>query len=119
MAILSKVSIGKWVLIGSDFLDFEISKIPDPERYSNVKCLSRLAKLRVHNNEGIEARQSILEKMGFQALDAFHIASAEKAQVNILLTTDDEILKIYFRHKDLIKIRIENPVQFLMEVTMP
>ncbi len=117
MAILSKVSTGEWVLISSEFLDFEIGKIPDPERRNNVRYLSTMAQIKVSNNESIEARQAILEKMGFQPLDAFHIASAEKAQVEILLTTDDEMLKIYYPHQKNIRIKIENPVQFLMEVT--
>jgi predicted nucleic acid-binding protein len=119
MAILSNVSSGEWALISSEFLDFEIGKIPDPERRNNVQYLSNITRLKVSNNESIEARQTILEKMGFQPLDAFHIASAEKAQVEILLTTDDEMLKIYCRHQKQIKIRIENPVRFLMEVTTP
>jgi uncharacterized protein with PIN domain len=44
-----------------------------------------------------------------------HIASAEKAKANVMLTTDDKLINKAKKIKD-IQIRVENPVIWLMEV---
>ena len=119
MEILSMVQGKKWTMISSDFIDWEIDRIPEDERRRKVLHLQSLSDARVSKDENLESRQAILEKMGFQPLDAFHIAAAEKAEADVILTTDDSLIKGYKRHKNLIKTRIENPLQFLMEVNMP
>jgi len=43
-------------------------------------------------DESILRRASELENIGLKALDALHIACAEKS-VEVILTTDDEIVK--------------------------
>jgi predicted nucleic acid-binding protein len=48
--------------------------------------------------------------------DALHIACAEKGKADILLTTDDALLRKVSLCKDTLKVRGENPVRWLMEV---
>ncbi|MBU4373202.1 MAG: hypothetical protein L6244_07595 [Candidatus Methanoperedenaceae archaeon] len=50
-----------------------------------------------------------------KALDALHLACAEKS-AEVMLTTDDEIVKKVMANDNIVKVRVENPVRWLMEV---
>ena len=67
-------------------------------------------------DESILRRASELENIGLKAVDALHIACAEKS-VEVMLTTDDEIVKKVKVNNNIVKVRVENPVRWLMEVT--
>jgi len=54
--------------------------------------------------------------LGFDSYDAIHLASAEYAKVDVFLTTDDQILKIAARKKNLFSFTVENPVKWLEKV---
>jgi len=45
-----------------------------------------------------------------------HLACAEKS-AEVMLTTDDEVVKKVMVNDSLIKLRVENPVRWLMEIT--
>lgn len=49
--------------------------------------------------------------------DALHLACAEHAGA-VFLTTDDALIKMIKRHGGKITTSVQNPVQWLMEVTM-
>ncbi|MBI4688293.1 MAG: hypothetical protein HY756_11045 [Nitrospirae bacterium] len=51
-----------------------------------------------------------------KSFDALHVACAEKGKANILLTTDDNFLNNASKHRNILKVRVENPVVWLMEV---
>ena len=57
--------------------------------------------------------------MGFKFYDALHIALAEAANVNVMLTTDDRLLRRALRYKDELRLTVENPVTWFMNVTQP
>ena len=116
LRILEHCQIGKWQLIGSEVIDFEISKIPDAERRHKVDSLASLAKFGVTVDEEVEERALILEKAGIKSVDALHLACAEKTEADIFLTTDDRLLQNVFRNNKLTKIRLDNPINWLMEV---
>ena len=63
----------------------------------------------------IISRAKALNEMGFKSFNAFHIACAEKGQADALLTTDDHLLKKAISHMEFIKVRIENPLRWVME----
>jgi len=46
----------------------------------------------------------------------FIFAAAEKSGVDIFITTDDKILKLYWRNPDLFNIRIDNPANIAREL---
>lgn len=54
--------------------------------------------------------------MNFKAFDALYIACAEKARVDVMLTTDDKFFKKAIKYKDILKVKVENPVNWVMEV---
>jgi len=57
-----------------------------------------------------------LEKRGFSPFDALHLAVAEQAAVDVFLTTDDGILHRARRSLALLRVRVENPVSWYLEV---
>lgn len=116
LRILDRCQIGKWHLIGSEVIDFEISKIPDEERRQKINSLASLTKFGVTVDKGVEGRALILEKAGIKSVDALHLACAEKAEADIFLTTDDKLLQNILRNNKLAKIRLDNPLNWLMEV---
>jgi predicted nucleic acid-binding protein len=102
-------------LLTSEILDIEISRIPDEDRKQKVRLLSSISKMNIVIDDEIISRAKELNKMGFKSFDAFHIACAEKGQADALLTTDDHLLKKAKSHGQVIKVRLENPLRWLME----
>jgi predicted nucleic acid-binding protein len=62
------------------------------------------------------ARAQELKAMGVRTYDALHLACAEQATVDIFLTTDDRVLRIATRHTAQLKVRVANPLAWLLEV---
>ncbi len=104
-----------WILVGSEAVDYEISKIPDDERRRKVEVLASISKEKVIIDDEVIKRASEFEKMGLKGIDALHLACAEKSS-DILLTTDDDFVRKVKENEDRIKVRVENPVTWLMEV---
>ena len=96
----------------SKILDYEISKNPDPKRKSAILYWRSRAAVYVDAAEPIRTSALNYEAMGLKPKDALHIASAEAAECDVFLTTDDGILK---KIVQLGKMKIENPVNFIME----
>ena len=60
-------------------------------------------------------------KPGFQQYniklyDALHLAFVQIYQLDVFLTTDDRLLKKAQKYSDLITIKVENPVIWLMNI---
>ena len=54
-----------------------------------------------------------MNELGFPDIDALHIASAEKSRADYFVTCDDDIIKLYKRHKDLIKVNIISLIELV------
>jgi len=117
LIILSNISVQNWELVGSQIIDFEISKIPDEERKKKVEILTqKISKKQPITNELIQRAKSI-EKKGIKPLDSLHIASAEQIHSDYMITTDKEIIEKYQKYRGFFnKIKIYNPILFLTEV---
>jgi predicted nucleic acid-binding protein len=57
-----------------------------------------------------------LEALGYGAFDALHLACAEQAAVDVLLTTDDRFIKQVGRRLGKPTIRVLNPVNWVQEM---
>lgn len=117
LSILSQCESGLWKLITSAALDEELDQTPDLERLKNVKTILAIAKIKVISSQFIEGRSTELQKLGFSGYDATHIASAERSQADIFLTTDDRLIKKAQNNTQLIHVEIDNPVQWLIKIT--
>ena len=62
-------------------------------------------------------RGTQLESLRFKWLDALHIACAESGRADILLTTDDRMLRRAKRFRLQLRVRVENPYTWLEEIS--
>jgi len=58
-----------------------------------------------------------LEAWGFSAFDALHLACAESGEVDVFLTTDDRLLRKAGTYAKQLRVRVENPLTWLREVS--
>ena len=116
LVVLNHSRMSGWSIIGSDAIDFEISKMPDHDKRIKVQILSTLHDTHIKVDAGIEQRALELKRVGLKALDALHVACAEKAKADVLLTTDDFFLSKAVHNRKLLKLKIENPLRWVMEV---
>jgi len=118
-AILSILNHGRtagWSVIGSDAIDYEISKMPDNDKRLMVQILSTVHDAHVRVDAGIEKRALEPKRVGLKPLDALHVACAEKGKAEILLTTDDNLLSKALKNKRTLKVKVENPLRWVTEV---
>ena len=115
ISILDRCHSKTLTLLSSEIVDLEISKIPNEDRKQKVMLLSTISKINIVVDDEIIIRAKEINKMGFKSFDAFHIACAEKGQADVLLTTDDSLLKKATSHREFIRVRLENPLRWLME----
>lgn len=116
LSILERVRDENWQLISSEAIEAELERLPNPDKLSNILNLLTLASDSVLLDESIDQRSQTLEGLGFGLYDSFHIACAESAQVDVLLTTDDRLLKRAVRYKDHMQVQLKNPVDWLMTI---
>ncbi len=117
MTIINQCQSGNWKMINSSALIAELNQTPDIERLQNVKKLLLIAKIKVITGLWIQERAAELQIMGFSSYDATHIASAERSQADIFLTTDDRLIKKAQKNSQSITVNINNPMQWLAQVT--
>ncbi|NEQ19089.1 MAG: type II toxin-antitoxin system VapC family toxin [Microcoleus sp. SIO2G3] len=115
--ILDRCQRSEWRLLGSEAVDVELRRTPDGTRKEQMKFWAAAAITKMTITEQIESRGRELMNMGFKDFDALHIASAEAGNADILLTTDDRMLRLAARYQDLLQVKVENPLQWLIKVT--
>ena len=91
--ILTGCESGEWEWIGSAVLDWEIAQMPDLERLRRVRSLVAHAHHSVSVGPSVVERAEELETWGIAAYDALHLACAESGGADVLLTTDDRLLR--------------------------
>jgi predicted nucleic acid-binding protein len=100
----------RWV--SSEVLEAEILNNPYSDKRPEVLELLALSTERIIvTDEGFQ-RADALEMLGHGAFDALHLACAEEAQVDGLLTTDDRFIRRVQRGLGNSAIRVENPVNW-------
>lgn len=116
LLIYKKCRLESWNLINSEAIEFEISKTPDSQRIKKVELALSIEKGKIPLSNEVKQRSIELVKLGFKPFDAIHIASAEIGQVDVMLTTDDRLLRKYLQYQDQIKVLVKNPVNWLLEI---
>jgi len=104
-----------WVWVGSDAILYEIENLTDFERQGRVLDLLSGVREWVRADEAQERRAEALMAIGCKPLDALHVACAEAAEVEVVLTTDDRLLRTAERHATKLKVRVSNPLRWLEE----
>lgn len=93
-----------------------VDNTPSRERRSRVRSMLSGAHNTVALTPAAVTRAKELQAMGFRTYDALHLACAEQATVDVFLTTDDHVLRIAVRHTEQLRVRVANPLAWLLEV---
>lgn len=115
LAVLQHIEAGDWSMVGSEVLEFEAAQIRNLDRRARVLHLARGATRRPRLSTTDEARAAALVRLGFKALDAVHLACAERAAADWFLTTDDRLIAAARRRHAELCIPVGNPLDFLRE----
>ncbi len=111
---MQKYRDGEFQIIGSDAVEFELSRIKDPVKQARVMELYEVVEDNIALSAEIEARsRQIREQSEIRMLDSLQIAFAEAAQADVMLTTDDRLEKMAARVP--LNIRVLNPLRFDLE----
>ena len=86
----------------------EISKTPNKTLRAEMEVLLDLADQNVRVGATETTRGTQLESLGFKWLDALHIACAESGRADILLTTDDRMLRRAKHFRLQLRVPVEN-----------
>lgn len=116
LLILRHCESGEWKWVSSAVVSQEVENIPNSERGNRVKELLNVVSEFIPLDDVAVARGEELKNLGFKTYDALHVACAEQAQVDVLLTTDDRLLRVATRNSKKLKIHIENPLIWLQKV---
>lgn len=112
VVVLQMIEAGEAELVSSSVVEYENSRNPFPLRQHWVRRCLALASDHQQADEGIRARALELEAGGVSAMDALHVACAEAAESEYLLTCDDRLIRRYQG-----AIEVLNPVDFVLAVT--
>lgn len=115
IGILTKAETDRWELVGSEALQYELERMPDPERRRRMmRVLSGIKTIHKINRAVIKRAQE-LERLGFAGLDSLHLACAELEPADIFLTTDDRLLMKAGKHSNALKVPVDNPLNWLVK----
>ena len=116
LGILTRFEEGSLSLVASEVLAFEVQRNPQPERRVFVEAIIESASEIILLDDAVRQRGQELEKRGFRAFDALHLASAESSGVDFFCTCDDRLLNKANKQKDL-RVRVVSPLQLAEEVS--
>jgi predicted nucleic acid-binding protein len=75
--------------------------------------MTQYTSLHVPVIESVASRASEIESLAITGFDALHIAAAESAGCEYLVTTDDRLLKKSQRHQSLLMVTLLNPIDII------
>ena len=115
LTILKMGQMKRVIIVGSEILELEINRMPDENKKRKVLDLYKVADMRILYTDKIKKRsEEIISVSQIRTFDSLHIAAAEEANADVLLTTDDKLEKM--SEKLDLKIRVLNPLRFAWEV---
>lgn len=115
MLILELAENGEFDLIGSEMLIREMEDTQDLYRKSILQMLYGLCKEEIQVDDAVLNRaEEIRHNSNIKYKDSIHLACAEAAKADALVTTDERFLKNCSRIKTFTNVK--NPAQWLSEV---
>ncbi len=112
--IFNRFYSGEWKLVSSETIEAELKRMVNLDKLNRIRELLQVTENKVILTQQIDKRSQEIENLGFGLYDSFHIACAESAKVDVLLTTDDRLLKKAINYNHLLKVKLDNPVTWLM-----
>ena len=105
----------RWVV--SEVLEAEILNNPYSDKRPEVLELLASSAERIILIDEAFQRAEVLEKLGYGAFDALHLACAQQARVDGVLTTDDRFIRRVQRGLGKSAIAVENPINWRRRFT--
>jgi predicted nucleic acid-binding protein len=113
--IVELCGYGKHQWVSSRVLEFEATRNPDEDRRGRVLALLKHADERIALADAAVERATNYQRQGLRGIDALHLAAAEAAACDVLLTTDDRFVRRVRELRPGPKVRVENPAQWVVE----
>ena len=110
--ILRRIQAQEIRWISSDALNDEIERNPDFERRAENLALLAIADETVEVDHLIAGRAAQLQAAGYGTYDALHLACAEAAGADALLTTDDGFIRKASRCEGTPLVPVLNPLSW-------
>lgn len=114
--ILERLHQREWVWISSEVLFFELKQTVDIERRERLLLLARQSHQVVELTQETMTQAEKLAALGFDSYDALHLACAQQSNVDVFLTTDDELLKVVRQNKESLPFLAANPLRWLQDM---
>ena len=116
LGLLALCESGTETLVSSEVVALENERNPLPQRKAFVAAILEASTSVVMIDEQIKQRAEELQRRGFQAFDALHVACAESGKVDYLCTCDDRLLKKSRLQTDL-AVKIVTPLELVEEIS--
>ncbi|MFH1108266.1 MAG: PIN domain-containing protein [Planctomycetota bacterium] len=101
--------------ISSETVEEEVLRDPDEDRRGIVAGMLRFADERIVVDERSIALARRLVDHGIGAMDALHLAVAETGGCDVLLTTDDVLLRRAGEVRPPLRLKVANPARWVVE----
>lgn len=111
--LLEKAINGEIRIINSFALEYENGKNPIVDRREKIRDLLGIASEYVRYSERLGNRAMEIEKIGFRAMDALHIACAEAVKSDFFITCDDLLLNRGRANKEKLNVTIISLMDFV------
>jgi predicted nucleic acid-binding protein len=96
--------------------DLENSLNPVTSRANRVQEWLNGCPMQDLDDDVLERRTAELMELGLSGFDALHVASAEAARADVLVTCDDRLLALARRHGGRLRVRVADPLGLFNEV---
>ncbi|MGH9439740.1 MAG: type II toxin-antitoxin system VapC family toxin [Terriglobia bacterium] len=103
------------IWVSSEALLDEILQNPIPKRRAEAQALFKFSSEIYQIDAATSDRARQLEAAGYGSYDALHLAAAESAKVDFLLSTDDRFVRKAFRGLGSPLVAVRNPVSWVKE----
>lgn len=111
--VFDEIDAGRWMQVSSQMAVIEVRAIRDETRRRRVLAL--LPQGRMELDRSVFDRARALVGLGLRAADAVHAAAAERLPADVMLTCDDQLLRIARQHAADVQVRIANPIDWVKE----
>ncbi|GBU20983.1 hypothetical protein R80B4_00870 [Fibrobacteres bacterium R8-0-B4] len=112
LKIIGNRRISGHIIVGSPIVDFEIQKNPKTIERDAVMTLYRNAidEYVIPSAADFERAKTFI-KSGLRVMDSYHLAAAEAANADVLITVDKDFERIS-ANKRLSRVTVVNPLKF-------
>jgi predicted nucleic acid-binding protein len=114
LTIIKMCKTFNWTFASSEVINMELMKMSDKEKLLNVMTMCGNTNDFLEITDEIRRQAQEYRKSGIKFYDSIHLASAETNDYDVLLTTDDDFLRL--AQKINLHTQVKNPAEWLMEI---